>query len=1348
MAVKTRADLKAFFQTGDIPTQGNFEDLIDSFVHMTEGDDNEGQIKNTLHISSSENYISGSAPGITYVTPENEDFTKRNIETRTAFNSLGQANESDPADVGKDQNDFFTSSISPTSGSLAALFDRNLSNEFGTILYYGPTGSHTGSIEFSGDTADGASSDFVKTGFHVLDSVAVGGGPGDNDIKLFSDIGTNDGFTLSYWVKPLETGSLGNPMIALGTNYSDEGFAFGIHGPNIYFDVGDTIISSSAHGMEINRWYHWIIRGEGGIGTEILKAYRDGEEVFSGTYVAPSSHHKVYPLYYGGSNNQFPHPGPEVHDAWACQLSEVAIFNRSKSIEDLWDGSGNPVDLSGTNTETSASGLVLYHRLNEADVQSDGTIKDYGPYNYTASIGTGVSSLNWSNDAAGPSSVSIDFYHRGHSFNQITGESNLTNAIEVQFIKGFEAQQIQISGSNNGGNSFDPLYGDTENVFHGQSNDYGFDLAPFAYIQADVDVNGLGTAVYRRIRFNTTTVYKHYRITYRNWQNQILKPSELAFGSSSGYFVSGNIIPEDSTVPMAIASSGSIIPGKDNAYDLGAPDKIWRHLYVGSGSINFMSRSFDTEENEFINEKVAQLTVSKSGGANAGEFLQFKGRKGDDHMDVEFRQVQAGKDPLRGHILNDAAGPSSTDVYGKMQQYMGGGDGQQLITRPEYTAFSPFGRKFVSHILNAQGRGSLTIGLQNFTGDQKGFFRVEKNTSIAGAGTPLFEVSESGQTILYGTDSELTAEGGISVRGQFSGSVAALRGGNTVIEDGVISQPGTISQSFSIGTLTSPSTTTLTGVGSNCIIRISEDSIVTVNDESEFKIQCPQPDITANSDTGTITLSDPNVMGGGDIIFNPNNGGNPSLIKQNTTIPENHVAYWTENNVPGTYINLTPPGLTATGIQIGADRSVPRDGITVDGVVISPAYGNLGTFDTILKVDEGAKLYIQPQTQVTPVKGGTNIDGQTTFTNNLTVGTNTVTLSPSGHITASGNISASGNLYADRVYVEDKFLALDSAGNLGTNANIFAASITASGNISSSGDIIATGDLEVGNLIKSRDSATGTLHTVVATSVGAISMGGSTGPNPDDNISINSQKLILRGDTNITLQSSIITASGNISASGNILANNITASGNIKSSNDIIANRFKTLGTQSIYLNNASGPATHSFRTSDDNHIFIQIQKELTSKNHGIEFFNNEEEIKRFIFANGGSSDQLQYSGSGGGDTSHNFHGNVITPGLSLVSASSAAATDASHYSINGKRVEVRSQLQSGIAVDTGWTLELRNTSIAANSLIVANVIGGEGAIITGSVVSANVVAANTASLNFYNIGEAIAEFTASIAVF
>ena len=98
-----------------------------------------------------------------------------------------------------------------------------------------------------------------------------------------------------------------------------------------------------------------------------------------------------------------------------------------------------------------------------------------------------------------------------------------------------------------------------------------------------------------------------------------------------------------------------------------------------------------------------------------------------------------------------------------------------------------------------------------------------------------------------------------------------------------------------------------------------------------------------------------------------------------------------------------------------------------------------------------------------------------------------------------------------------------------------------------------------------------------------------------------------------------------------------------------------------------------------------------------------------------------------------------------------SAKTDADHYIINGTRGEIRSQLQAQVAADTGFTIELRNTSIEADSLIIANVIGGEGAIVTGSVVTANVIAASSASLNFFNSGDQViqddAPFTASFAI-
>lgn len=113
---------------------------------------------------------------------------------------------------------------------------------------------------------------------------------------------------------------------------------------------------------------------------------------------------------------------------------------------------------------------------------------------------------------------------------------------------------------------------------------------------------------------------------------------------------------------------------------------------------------------------------------------------------------------------------------------------------------------------------------------------------------------------------------------------------------------------------------------------------------------------------------------------------------------------------------------------------------------------------------------------------------------------------------------------------------------------------------------------------------------------------------------------------------------------------------------------------------------------------------------------------------------------------------NITASSYSFSSITSAVATDATFYSINTKRGEVRSQLQSIIPKFSGsWNVELRNTDIKDNSLIIANIVGGFGGIVTGSSVVANVVGANTASLLFHNIGGSPipndSPFTASFAV-
>tara|TARA_R110000737_G_scaffold272896_1_gene279809 strand:+ start:187 stop:684 length:498 start_codon:yes stop_codon:yes gene_type:complete len=118
--------------------------------------------------------------------------------------------------------------------------------------------------------------------------------------------------------------------------------------------------------------------------------------------------------------------------------------------------------------------------------------------------------------------------------------------------------------------------------------------------------------------------------------------------------------------------------------------------------------------------------------------------------------------------------------------------------------------------------------------------------------------------------------------------------------------------------------------------------------------------------------------------------------------------------------------------------------------------------------------------------------------------------------------------------------------------------------------------------------------------------------------------------------------------------------------------------------------------------------------------------------------------------------GGTVAGPLTLGNIQSAANTDATFYQINGSRGEIRSQLQGSVAADTGFTIQLNNSSILSTSLIVANIVTpsvlalSSGAIITGSVVTANVISAGTGSLNFFNTGAAMLDnsvFTASFAI-
>ena len=118
----------------------------------------------------------------------------------------------------------------------------------------------------------------------------------------------------------------------------------------------------------------------------------------------------------------------------------------------------------------------------------------------------------------------------------------------------------------------------------------------------------------------------------------------------------------------------------------------------------------------------------------------------------------------------------------------------------------------------------------------------------------------------------------------------------------------------------------------------------------------------------------------------------------------------------------------------------------------------------------------------------------------------------------------------------------------------------------------------------------------------------------------------------------------------------------------------------------------------------------------------------------------------------------VISGSLTFASGSTLslattvlAATDAAHYTIHGSKVEVRNQLQAQLDDGAFAALELRNDTIASDSIVLGSFTGNTAGQITGSIITAATTGAKTASIQIHNeTGANIANdttFTASFVV-
>ncbi len=382
----------------------------------------------------------------------------------------------------------------------------------------------------------------------------------------------------------------------------------------------------------------------------------------------------------------------------------------------------------------------------------------------------------------------------------------------------------------------------------------------------------------------------------KNYFNTGDKPTEAQFGdlidsflhadsseftniSASGIISASNLISTTSSLGYiqptdetheSIFVSGNLVPVTDgfnftSSLSLGSFTAAWKDLFVSEDSIKFIKKSGSGEP-----EELARITIDTSSGK-----MKFLGTS--DHKDLELRQTQFGKSVIKGATINDGGGGFSTFVGMSMQHRESGIKGGAIVHRPESADLGYLGNDFVAHSYQAKGSGSIAMLIDaDLENGNRSFFRVEKG-AIAGAGTKLFTVKD-GENTFHGNSNLLNIENKVKSTG------------GSVIEEGVIIQPGVISQSLNIGTTTSPSVNIMDGVGDSCYIRIAEGITVRVNEGSIFKIQCLQPDITVDTDNDTITVSN----GGGDeTTFTTGQfGTNPQYIPMHMVVPSNQIAIW------------------------------------------------------------------------------------------------------------------------------------------------------------------------------------------------------------------------------------------------------------------------------------------------------------------------------------------------------------------------------------------------------------------------------------------------------------------------
>jgi len=428
----------------------------------------------------------------------------------------------------------------------------------------------------------------------------------------------------------------------------------------------------------------------------------------------------------------------------------------------------------------------------------------------------------------------------------------------------------------------------------------------------------------------------------------------------------------------------------------------------------------------------------------------------------------------------------------------------------------------------------------------------------------------------------------------------------------------------------------------------------------------------------------------------------------------------------GSFEHVVTPGLNVTVID-----NVNTTFVTSSGNISSSAtvFGHTGSFVRLVTPLLDATTIVNVNT--TAITASSNISSSATVFGNTgsfthvftpTLEATTITNVNTTAITASGNISSSATIIADKLNLfglanqgsEVTSLMIDGSNVIGTRelgTNAFTSTTIGT----------TTEALTVDNVTLELDSGTtfnGSLGRTISIKDGGVDSDA------------------LAADISVTsLTATSITASI-ISSSTSLITNDIS----IKDFPSVSASLAEAGGaTPNLQQITDSGAVTttaitgSAFSASGD----ISADGFISNNIEVIRHVNGTTQIGKtgvdtLLLGNISSSEDIVAKGFNTGKTLGN-------------------SFDGLHYTVDGRKVEVRNQLQAELVDGAFATLELRNASIAHDSIVLGSFTGNTVGAITGSIITVATIAANTGSVQIHNeTGIAIADdtgFTASFIV-